>query len=338
MASASRIGATPTSPGGIAMSSPLRVVHYLNQFFGGIGGEDQAQRRRDGEGRRRRPRPPAREGARRRRARRGHHHLRRQLRQRARARTPRARSPAELDRLRPDVLVAGPAFGSGRYGLACALACKVAQEPGRRRDHRDAPGESGRVSGRARGIYIVPTGASTTSMPAALDALAPLARRLGRGERLGPAEVEGYIPAGHAPRPRPRAPGLSARARHAARQAPRPALPVGGAVRRAGARAPGAADRRSLARAHRDGHDRRPRAQGQPRPAGVGERRALSPAHGGRARVALARASGRPTTRATSTTSSTATRTTSCRCPSCATSSVRGGSARSTSTSTRCPA
>src|SRR5262249_62314519 len=25
-----------------AMSSPLRVVHYLNQFFGGIGGEEQA--------------------------------------------------------------------------------------------------------------------------------------------------------------------------------------------------------------------------------------------------------------------------------------------------------
>jgi len=24
------------------MSGPLRVVHYVNQFFGGIGGEDQA--------------------------------------------------------------------------------------------------------------------------------------------------------------------------------------------------------------------------------------------------------------------------------------------------------
>src|SRR3989442_10133601 len=28
--------------GGMAMSVPLRVVHYVNQFFGGIGGEDQA--------------------------------------------------------------------------------------------------------------------------------------------------------------------------------------------------------------------------------------------------------------------------------------------------------
>ena len=24
------------------MANPLRVVHYLNQFFGGIGGEEQA--------------------------------------------------------------------------------------------------------------------------------------------------------------------------------------------------------------------------------------------------------------------------------------------------------
>ena len=24
------------------MTAPLRVVHYVNQFFGGIGGEDQA--------------------------------------------------------------------------------------------------------------------------------------------------------------------------------------------------------------------------------------------------------------------------------------------------------
>ncbi len=24
------------------MSGPLRVVHYVNQFFGGIGGEDHA--------------------------------------------------------------------------------------------------------------------------------------------------------------------------------------------------------------------------------------------------------------------------------------------------------
>ena len=30
----------------------------------------------------------------------------------------------------PDVVVAGPAFNAGRYGLACGLVCKVAQDAG----------------------------------------------------------------------------------------------------------------------------------------------------------------------------------------------------------------
>ena len=45
------------------MSGPLRVVHYVNQFFGGIGGEDQAdvgvtvRAGAIGPGRRRQPSP-----------------------------------------------------------------------------------------------------------------------------------------------------------------------------------------------------------------------------------------------------------------------------------------
>src|SRR3989442_13433491 len=58
--------------------------------------------------------------------------------------------------------------------------------------HPENPG----ASSARRGTSIVPTGASTTSMQAALDALAPLVRRLGRGEPLGPAEVDGYLPRG----------------------------------------------------------------------------------------------------------------------------------------------
>src|SRR5262249_1449216 len=102
---------------------------------------------------------------------------------------------AELDRMKPDVLIAGPAFGSGRYGLACALACKIAPDrgiPAITAMHPENPG----ASNARRGVYIVATGASTTAMPAALDALAPLARRLGRRETLGPSEVEGYMPRG----------------------------------------------------------------------------------------------------------------------------------------------
>jgi glycine reductase complex component B subunit gamma len=176
------------------MSGPLRVVHYVNQFFGGVGGEDQAhvgvsvKAGAVGPGRL----------------------LEKTLGDGARveativcgdnfaseseAEAVRAIG-AELDRIKPDVLIAGPAFGSGRYGLACALACRVAQGrgiPAITAMHPENPG----ASNARRGVYIVPTGAATTAMQAALDALAPLARRLGQRETLGPSEIEGYMPRG----------------------------------------------------------------------------------------------------------------------------------------------
>src|SRR5206468_3749380 len=150
------------------MSGPLRIVHYVNQFFGGIGGEDQAH---VGVSVRAGAVGPGRV-------------LEKALGDDARVEATlvcgdnfaseneadAARAiGAELDRLKPDVLVAGPAFGSGRYGLACALACKVAQGrgiPAITAMHPENPG----ASNARRGVYIVPTGASTTSMQAALDA------------------------------------------------------------------------------------------------------------------------------------------------------------------------
>lgn len=176
------------------MSGPLRVVHYVNQFFGGIGGEDHADvavsvkagavgpgrvlEKALGDGARVEATLIG-----------GDNFVNERTEEASRA------IAAELDRLKPDVLVAGPAFGSGRYGLACALVCKVAQGrdiPAITAMHPENPG----ASNARRGIYVVPTGASTTSMQAALEALAPLARRLGRGEPLGPAEVDGYLPRG----------------------------------------------------------------------------------------------------------------------------------------------
>jgi glycine reductase len=176
------------------MSGPLRVVHYVNQFFGGIGGENQAhvgvtvKAGAVGPGRA----------------------LETALGDGARveatiicgdnfanehAEDVTRAIAAELDRLKPDILVAGPAFGSGRYGLACALACEIARHRGVAAITAMHPENPGAPAAR-RGIYIVPTGVSATSMPAALEALAPLAKRLGRGETLGPAEVDGYLPQG----------------------------------------------------------------------------------------------------------------------------------------------
>src|SRR5438093_13135174 len=153
------------------MSGPLRVVHYVNQFFGGIGGEDQAHVgvtvKAGAVGPGRLLEATLGDGARveatiic------GDNFASEQVEKASRA------IAAELDRLKPDVLIAGPAFGSGRYGLACALACKVAQAqgvPAITAMHPENPG----ASSARRGVYIVPTGASPTAMQAATAGLAP---------------------------------------------------------------------------------------------------------------------------------------------------------------------
>lgn len=176
------------------MSEPLRVVHYLNQFFAGIGGEEHAD---VAVSVRLEPVGPGRVleatlGA----AGRvvatvvcGDNHIAEQNE----AVTDAIRR--ELSALAPDVLVAGPAFASGRYGLACALACRAAASlgvPAVTGMHRDNPA----VDAHRREVLIVPTGESAVTMQPALETLARLALRLGRREELGPAEIEGYISQG----------------------------------------------------------------------------------------------------------------------------------------------
>ena len=95
----------------------------------------------------------------------------------------------------PDILVAGPAFGSGRYGLACAEVCKTAQALGIKAVSGMHPDNPGALSGWPD-VVMVPTGETSADMPQALAAMVRLAGKLGRGEALGPAEVDGYLPRG----------------------------------------------------------------------------------------------------------------------------------------------
>jgi len=173
------------------MTKPVRVVHYLNQFFAGIGGEERADA---GVSMRPEPVGPGRAlqaalgdgggivGT----VICGDNHIA------EREREAVAAIRAELESLRPDVMVAGPAFGSGRYGLACAAACRAASAlgiPALTGMHPDNPA----VEADRQRVVIVPTAESATGMQPALVSLARFALRLGRGETLGPAEVEGYI-------------------------------------------------------------------------------------------------------------------------------------------------
>ena len=100
-----------------------------------------------------------------------------------------------LEAERPDVLVCGPSFGSGRYGYACGTLAREAARLGIPAVCGMEP-ESPGVAAAEGAAYIVPTGANVAGMRDALPRLAALAERLGAGEELGPPEAEGYLPRG----------------------------------------------------------------------------------------------------------------------------------------------
>lgn len=158
----------------------MRIVHYLNQFFTGVGGEDAADAPptvHDG------PVGPGR--------------LLDQLLgdeheivatvacgdDRAAAREEVIDELLGMVReADPDVLVAGPAFESGRYGLACArLAAAAAADDllALAAMHPDNPGiaESGAAP-------VVRSGSGAREMKPSLETLAAAARRLLAGETL----------------------------------------------------------------------------------------------------------------------------------------------------------
>jgi betaine reductase len=169
----------------------MTVVHYLNQFFAGLGGEEAAGHepvKIDG------ATGPGRGlvgagleidvtlacGD----DRFGEHEA-----------ESLAQLLAWLEEIRPDVLICGPAFGSGRYGYACG---SLAREAGRRGIPvvsgmtPDSPG----VLAAEGAAYIVPTGSSVASMHTVLPVIANLSTRLAAGEPVGSAEDEGYLPRG----------------------------------------------------------------------------------------------------------------------------------------------
>jgi glycine reductase len=176
------------------MASTVRVVHYINQFFAGIGGEEEAYHPlevRDG------PVGPGRA-------------LQQALGDQGTVvgtiiagdnyfveeqeeALPKTREA--FDQLKPDLVVAGPAFDAGRYGLACALVCKLAAERNIAAVTGMDPENVGVLTYR-RDIFAVPTGISTSELASAMGKMAALGLKLSRGEELGAALEEGYVPRG----------------------------------------------------------------------------------------------------------------------------------------------
>jgi glycine reductase complex component B subunit gamma len=173
----------------------VRVAHYLNQFFGGVGAEEKADAP-----------PVSRPGAV------GPGTLLQQLLgaeaeivgtvicgDNRLAEHETEVLPVVIDLLRtlkPDVVLAGPAFNAGRYGLACAAVCAAAQRelkvPALTAMFAENPGRDA----IDRSVIVAVTGPTAVTMKADLERLARLTLRIVRRERLGPADVEGYHPTG----------------------------------------------------------------------------------------------------------------------------------------------
>lgn len=168
-----------------------KIVHYLNQFFAGIGGEDKADYE-----------PEIRDGV---------------------VGPGGALAQAlgadyeivatvicgdnyfgeNLDKAtdtiiemvkkyEPDVFVAGPAFNAGRYGVACGTICKAVEErlgiPVLTAAYEENPG----TDMFKKDVIIVKTGNSSADMKNAIPTMANLIKKMAAGaEILGPKE-EGY--------------------------------------------------------------------------------------------------------------------------------------------------
>ena len=173
----------------------FRVVHYINQFYAGIGGEDKADYRpeqRDG---------PVGPGT---------------------AFASALGDDAEivstiicgdsyfnenleevkkilLEMIRganPDIFIAGPAFNAGRYGVACGTICQAVSAelgiPVLTAMFEENPG----AEMFKDKMYIIATSNSAASMRAAVPKMAALAMKLAGREPVGASIEEGYLSGG----------------------------------------------------------------------------------------------------------------------------------------------
>lgn len=173
----------------------IRVVHYINQFFAGVGGEDKADFQ-----------PETREGA-----------IGPGL-----ALNAAFKGEAEvvatvicgdsyfnenlevakktvlemIAAQKPDVVVCGPAFNAGRYGVACGTVAAAVK------DELKLPVVTGMYSENPGAdmfknkVYIIATKDNAAGMRQAAPKLASLALKLAKGDKIGASAEEGYMPNG----------------------------------------------------------------------------------------------------------------------------------------------
>ena len=173
----------------------IKVVHYINQFFAGIGGEEKADHRPE---------------------------VREEIIGPGMALNAGFKGEAEIvatiicgdsyfgenmeeakaevlemvKKYNPDLFIAGPAFNAGRYGVACGTITEAVQNelgiPSMTGMYIENPG----ADMFKKDVYIVSTRNSAAGMRDAVKKMIPLALKIAKGEEIGSPEEESYIPRG----------------------------------------------------------------------------------------------------------------------------------------------
>lgn len=173
----------------------LKVVHYINQFFAGIGGEEKADHKPE---------------------------VREEIIGPGLALNAGFGDEAEIvatvicgdsyfgenmeeakkeilemvKKYEPDLFVAGPAFNAGRYGVAAGTIAEAVQNeleiPSITGMYIENPG----ADMFKKSVYVVSTKNSAAGMKDAVEKIVPLALKLVRGEEIGAPDAEGYMERG----------------------------------------------------------------------------------------------------------------------------------------------
>lgn len=99
-----------------------------------------------------------------------------------------------------EIVVAGPAFHAGRYGFACVEICHFLSTSAGlycvSGMYAENPALAGYKQYKDEKVFIFPTRMDVAGMNDALAAMAKLVLKLAAGSEIGPASKEGYIPRG----------------------------------------------------------------------------------------------------------------------------------------------
>lgn len=173
----------------------LKVVHYINQFFAGIGGEEKADHKPE---------------------------VREEIVGPGMALNAGFKEEAEIvatiicgdsyfgenieeakaevlemvKKYNPDLFIAGPAFNAGRYGVACGTITDAVKNelgiPAMTGMYIENPG----ADMYKKSVHIVSTKNSAAGMRDAVKKMVPLALKIGKGEEIGSPEEDNYIARG----------------------------------------------------------------------------------------------------------------------------------------------